>query len=675
MTAAMGQARPSSEATRRETGCSDSCRPEQFRELSLLLLIVAADLVFGSLIDGYYSARTFNRIASSVADHHGRRGRPDAGRAHPQHRPVGRLDRRLRRLPRRHADRRPPRDVAVLVAVAASPSRIGAALGAINGVLVAWGRVPVDHRDARHAGDLPRHPRRLRRARKTITTDSLPHWLVDLPRSTAVHASATSRSGRWSSLALVVVVVFQFCCQLPQRRPPLYAIGSNPDAARARGLPTRRIVFTAFVPVGRARRPRRLHVPRALRQHHRRRRPGPRARSRSPPSWSAASTSSAASGTVVGAMLGAVIIGTARAEPLPAAQISEFWRDAVLGLLILLAVGGDARHPRSPAHALGADADRKLDRRNRRRAAAREGRRWQRDARDAPAAELGGPAAGAPRWSSSRSTSRSSPYYLGVDNIVNLFQLSIEKIIVALIDDVHHHQRRDRPLGRLGHGPRGLRDGVAVPSTACRFRLAIAGRARSPARVAGLINGFWVAYVGLPSLAVTLAGLIGYRGIAAHPRRGPLHRRLPDWFNALGQQPLLGPLPFSIIIFVILFVAGGVVLARSALRAAWSTSIGNNPEAARYSGVRVAPRQARRCSSPRAPSRARRAALRGAARLGARRHGQRLRARHHHHGAARRGQHLRRLGHIAGVGLSILLILNLRNGMGLANIKATPRPA
>ena len=31
---------------------------------------------------------------------------------------------------------------------------------------------------------------------------------------------------------------------------------------------------------------------------------------------------------------------------------------------------------------------------------------------------------------------------------------------------------------------------------------------------AGLFNGFWIAYVGLPSLAVTLAGLIGYRGVA-----------------------------------------------------------------------------------------------------------------------------------------------------------------
>ena len=30
-------------------------RPEQIRELSLLLLIIVAVLVFGSLIDGYYT--------------------------------------------------------------------------------------------------------------------------------------------------------------------------------------------------------------------------------------------------------------------------------------------------------------------------------------------------------------------------------------------------------------------------------------------------------------------------------------------------------------------------------------------------------------------------------------------------------------------------------------------
>ena len=42
-------------------------RPEQIRELSLLLLIVVAILIFGSQIEGYYTSRTFNRVASSVA--------------------------------------------------------------------------------------------------------------------------------------------------------------------------------------------------------------------------------------------------------------------------------------------------------------------------------------------------------------------------------------------------------------------------------------------------------------------------------------------------------------------------------------------------------------------------------------------------------------------------------
>ena len=42
-------------------------RPEQIRELSLLVLIVFAIVIFGSFISNYYSFRTFNRIASSVA--------------------------------------------------------------------------------------------------------------------------------------------------------------------------------------------------------------------------------------------------------------------------------------------------------------------------------------------------------------------------------------------------------------------------------------------------------------------------------------------------------------------------------------------------------------------------------------------------------------------------------
>ncbi len=41
-------------------------RPEQIRELSLLLIIIAVVLFFGSQIENYYTPRTFQRISSSV---------------------------------------------------------------------------------------------------------------------------------------------------------------------------------------------------------------------------------------------------------------------------------------------------------------------------------------------------------------------------------------------------------------------------------------------------------------------------------------------------------------------------------------------------------------------------------------------------------------------------------
>ncbi len=48
------------------------------------------------------------------------------------------------------------------------------------------------------------------------------------------------------------------------------------------------------------------------------------------------------SGTMFGALLGTVLIATLEQSLLRWVQISEFWRDAVLGLLILLAIASDA---------------------------------------------------------------------------------------------------------------------------------------------------------------------------------------------------------------------------------------------------------------------------------------------------------------------------------------------
>jgi rhamnose transport system permease protein len=258
-----------------------------------------------------------------------------------------------------------------------------------------------------------------------------------------------------------------------------------------------------------------------------------------------------------------------------------------------------------------------------------------------------------------------SPYYLGIDNVVNLFQLSIEKIIVALT------MTMIIVSGEIDLSVASIM-GLAAVLLGCLFKAGIP----MPAAIliallsglaAGLFNGFWVAQAGLPSLAVTLAGLIGYRGLARVFIQDHSIGGFPVWFNTIGQQRTVGPLTISIMIFFILFVIVAVTLHGSGLgRLVYA--IGNNTQAARYAGVRV--KLIKLCLFGASGLVAALAGILYGARLGSVR------------GDIATGFELDIItmvllggvsifggsGNIIGVGLSILVILNLRNGMGLANI-------
>jgi len=258
-----------------------------------------------------------------------------------------------------------------------------------------------------------------------------------------------------------------------------------------------------------------------------------------------------------------------------------------------------------------------------------------------------------------------SPYYLGVGNIVNLFQLSIEKVILALIMALI-----------IINGEIDLSVASIMGLAACVLAFLFQSGVPMPLAVvaallsglaAGLFNGFWIAYVGLPSLAVTLAGLIGYRGVARIFVEDRAIGGFPDWFNALGQQPVVGPLTLSILIFVILFIVIAIILHGSAFGRLVYV-IGNNAQAARYSGVRV--KLVKMVLFAASGTVAASAGILYAARLGSVR------------GDMATGFELDIItivllggvsifggsGTIVGGGLSILVILNLRNGMGLASI-------
>jgi rhamnose transport system permease protein len=258
-----------------------------------------------------------------------------------------------------------------------------------------------------------------------------------------------------------------------------------------------------------------------------------------------------------------------------------------------------------------------------------------------------------------------SPAYLSVRNQINLFQLSIEKIIVVLIMTfiIINAEIDLSVASMMGLAACTLgwlyEQGVPIPvGLLVGLLVGVLG---------GAFNGFWIAKVGLPSLVVTLATLIMFRGLARVLLEDRSIGKFPEWFDALGQQPLIGPFPLAMIIFFILLAIAVVTLAYSGF-GRYVYVIGNSSDVARYSGVKV--RRVKIVLFVASGTIAALAGLLYAARLGAVR------------GDLATGFELDIItmvllggvsifggsGSIYGVLLSILIILNLRNGMSLASI-------
>ena len=249
-----------------------------------------------------------------------------------------------------------------------------------------------------------------------------------------------------------------------------------------------------------------------------------------------------------------------------------------------------------------------------------------------------------------------------------LVLISIEKIIIAVVMAfVIISGEIDLSVASvMGVGAcvvAALHDSTSVP-----FVLAIV-IAVGVGGLAGLVQGWCTAKLGVPSLVVTLAGLIGFRGLARILVEDRSIGDFPSWFDSLGQSGLIGPLPFSVIVFAAAISFGGVLLGRTGLgRRAYV--IGDNAEMARFSGVDVVGYKIRLFAVSGAV-----AAFAGvlfAARLGSVR------------GDLASGFELDIItmvllggvsifggtGSMVGVFTSILIVLNLRNGLGLANVEA-----
>ncbi|CAN5719397.1 ABC transporter permease [soil metagenome] len=312
-------------------------RPEQIRELSLVLLIIVVVFFFSTQIENYFSARFVNRIATSVAIIAvvavgqtlvvlTRNIDLSVGSI------VG-LTAYLVGTQLTHYHNLSP-IFAVLLAIG-----VGAFLGLINGLIIAYGRVPAI---ITTLGTLAIYRTVLvdYSGSKTVTTDSLPQWLIDLPRVNLFSIAGLDIRVA-VAIALVIVLVFQLVITyLPYGRR-LYAIGSNPEAARVAGLPARQIVMSAYVLCGAlaglagfmflvrngnitvvAAQGMELQVVAAV--------------------VVGGVNIFGGSGTMFGALLGAILIDLLEQSLIRLPHVSQFWLDALLGLLILIAIASDA---------------------------------------------------------------------------------------------------------------------------------------------------------------------------------------------------------------------------------------------------------------------------------------------------------------------------------------------
>jgi len=103
--------------------------------------------------------------------------------------------------------------------------------------------------------------------------------------------------------------------------------------------------------------------------------------------------------------------------------------------------------------------------------------------------------------------------------------------------------------------------------------------------IAGALNGYLISYIGLPSLVVTLGTLSLYRGVAKILLGDHSLQGFPEWFVGVHKIVIQGtPIKITFIILLLLVFLTSLLLQKTVF-GRYIFALGVNEEAARYSGV------------------------------------------------------------------------------------------
>ncbi|BDG30011.1 ribose ABC transporter permease (plasmid) [Thermus thermophilus] len=178
-----------------------------------------------------------------------------------------------------------------------------------------------------------------------------------------------------------------------------------------------------------------------------------------------------------------------------------------------------------------------------------------------------------------------SPYFLTPSNLLNILrQVSINAILALGMTVVILKGGIDLSVGSLLALAGAMAAGLAVAGLSPVLAM---GLGIGVAIALGILQGLLVAYAGLPPFIVTLAGLTAFRGLTLVYTDGRPITGLPEPFLFLGNGTVLGiPVP---VMAMLLFLLLTHFLLRYTAWGRYLYAIGGNEEAARLSGVPVAP--------------------------------------------------------------------------------------
>lgn len=102
----------------------------------------------------------------------------------------------------------------------------------------------------------------------------------------------------------------------------------------------------------------------------------------------------------------------------------------------------------------------------------------------------------------------------------------------------------------------------------------------------GVFNGVLVAYIGLPSIVVTIGTLSLFRGIAYIVLGDQAYSGYPASFAVFGQGYIWWVITYEIVFFLITAIVFFIILHKTGF-GRYVKAIGNNPTAALFSGIKV----------------------------------------------------------------------------------------